>query len=197
MAPGSLRSCGIALCWVHAERLIHPLIPLNAPQRQNQERVRDALWSLDTDLKAYPRDPDPAAIPGLRARVEALITQKTSFATLNQTLKRLKTHPGEWRPDIPLHTNGSENDIRGDVKWRKIRGGTRSDLGRRCRETCASLKKTCRKLGAPSGKTSMIASGRSASFRLCRRLCANGSWPLRRCRDLLRSYHYAMYDFLT
>lgn len=50
-------------------------------------------------------------------------------------------------PDIPLHTNGSEHDIRDYVKWRKISGGTRSDLGRRCRDTFASLKKTCRKLG--------------------------------------------------
>ncbi|WP_240905984.1 hypothetical protein [Thiorhodococcus mannitoliphagus] len=49
--------------------------------------------------------------------------------------------------DIPLHTNGSENDIRSDVKWCKISGGTRSDLGRRCRDTFASLKKTCRKRG--------------------------------------------------
>src|ERR1700678_4265076 len=30
---------------------------------------------------------------------------------------------------------------------RKISGGTRSDAGRRCRDTFASLKKTCRKLG--------------------------------------------------
>jgi hypothetical protein len=33
------------------------------------------------------------------------------------------------------------------VKRRKISGGTRSDAGRRCRDTFASLKKTCRKLG--------------------------------------------------
>ena len=64
----------------------------------------------------------------------------------------LKTHQEErllvlLRPDIPLYTNGSENDIRGSVKWRNISGGTRSDLGRRCRDTFASLKKTCRKLG--------------------------------------------------
>jgi hypothetical protein len=141
-----------ALCWVHAERLIHKLIPLNAQQRQDQERVRGELWSLYADLKAYQHTPDPAAIAALRARFEALFTQKTSFATLNQLLKRLKTHQGELllvllRPDIPLHTNGSENDIRGYVKWRKISGGTRSDLGRRCRDTFASLKKTCRKLG--------------------------------------------------
>ena len=40
-----------------------------------------------------------------------------------------------------------ESDIREFVKRRKISGGTRSDAGRRCRDTFASLKKTCRKLG--------------------------------------------------
>ena len=137
---------------MQAERLIHQLIPLNESHRQDQERVRDELWMLYADLKAYQRDPDPAAIDALRARFEALFTQKTSFATLNNTLKRLYTHQSELllvllRPDVPLHTNGSENDIRGFVKWRKVSGGTRSELGRRCRDTFASLKKTCRKLG--------------------------------------------------
>jgi hypothetical protein len=51
------------------------------------------------------------------------------------------------RPDLPLHNNLSEGDIREYVKRRKISGGTRSEDGRRCRDTFASLKKTCRKLG--------------------------------------------------
>src|SRR5438876_31191 len=51
------------------------------------------------------------------------------------------------RPDLPLHNNLSEGDIREYVKRRKISGGTRSDDGRRGRDTFASLKKTCRKLG--------------------------------------------------
>ncbi|UUZ64204.1 hypothetical protein LP417_02920 [Polaromonas sp. P1-6] len=33
------------------------------------------------------------------------------------------------------------------MKKRKVSGGTRSDLGRQCRDTFASLKKTCHKLG--------------------------------------------------
>jgi len=49
------------------------------------------------------------------------------------------------RPDIPPHTNGSETNIRDYVKKRKVSGGTRSDPGRQCRETFASLKKTHRK----------------------------------------------------
>lgn len=50
------------------------------------------------------------------------------------------------RPDVPLHTNGSESDIRDYVKKRKVSGGTRSNLGQKCRDTFISLKKTCRKL---------------------------------------------------
>lgn len=141
-----------ALCWVHAERLVHKLIPLNERHRQDQERVRSEIWALYTDLKAYRRDPDQALAPALEARFDAIFTRRTSFATLNQTLKRLHAHKKKLllvlkRPDIVLHTNGSEGDIRGHVKWRKISGGTRSDLGKRCRDGFASLKKTCRKLG--------------------------------------------------
>ncbi len=47
------------------------------------------------------------------------------------------------RPDVPLHTNGSERDIREQAIRKKISGGTRSNLGRRCRDTFLSLKKTC------------------------------------------------------
>jgi hypothetical protein len=141
-----------ALCWVHAERLVHKLIALNDRHRQDQERVRGEIWELYADLKAYRRNPDPKLAPELTARFDAIFTQRTSFATLNQTLKRLHAHKEELllvlkRPDIVLHTNGSEGDIRGYVKWRKISGGTRSNLGKRCRDGFASLKKTCRKLG--------------------------------------------------
>ncbi|WP_223296664.1 IS66 family transposase [Thiorhodovibrio frisius] len=141
-----------ALCWVHAERLVPKLIALNDEHRQDQERVRGEIWDLYADLKAYQRNPDPALAPALEARFESIFTQHTTFATLNQTLKRLHRHKQKLllvlqRPEIVLHTNGSEGDIRGYVKWRKISGGKRSDLGRRCRDGFASLKKTCRKLG--------------------------------------------------
>jgi hypothetical protein len=141
-----------ALCWVHAERLVHKLIALNDRQRADQARVRGEIWDLYADLKAYRRNPDPARRPALEARFETIFTQRTSFTTLDRTLKRLHTHKAELllvleRPDLVLHTNGSEGDIRGFVKWRKISGGTRSNLGKDCRDGFASLKKTCRKLG--------------------------------------------------
>jgi len=38
------------------------------------------------------------------------------------------------RHEIPLHTNGSENDVRCQVIRRKASGGTRSDAGRDCHD---------------------------------------------------------------
>ena len=74
------------------------------------------------------------------------------YVLLNRLLKRLREHKDELllvlkRPEVPLHTNGSERDIRGHVKKRKVSGSTRSEEGRRCRDTFMSLKNTCRKLG--------------------------------------------------
>jgi len=51
------------------------------------------------------------------------------------------------RPEIPLHTNGSESGIRCQVTRRKVSAGTRSDLGRDCRDALLGLGKTCGKLG--------------------------------------------------
>jgi len=141
-----------ALCWIHAERLIHKLIPINDAQRQILARVRGQVWDFYADLKAYKRQPDPDKVAPLQARFDALFTQRTDYYTLDDLLGRLHRRKSELllvlkRPDIPLHTNGSETDIRDFVKKRKVSGGTRSDLGRQCRDTFASLKKTCRKLG--------------------------------------------------
>jgi hypothetical protein len=49
------------------------------------------------------------------------------------------------RPETPLHTNGSENDIRCQVTRRKISAGTRSEAGRECRDAFLGLARTCAK----------------------------------------------------
>ncbi len=55
------------------------------------------------------------------------------------------------RPEIPLHTNASENDLRSCVTKRKISGGTMSNDGRIARDTMLGLMKTCKSFGFPSG----------------------------------------------
>ena len=127
-------------------------MPLNEKHREDIAKVRNEIWDLYRELKAYKDCPDGAKKESLELRFDAIFTQRTSYQTLNQLLKRINKNKSELlgvleRPEIPLHTNGSETDIRDYVKKRKISGGTRSDAGRRCRDTFASLKKSCRKLG--------------------------------------------------
>ena len=152
---GQFRLLSHALCWVHAERLINKLIPFTESQRLAIETVQDQIWSLYQDLKAYKNlnpDQQQQQKAVLEARFDQIFTTATQFETLNQVLKRLYQRKNELlkvldRPELPLHNNASEQDIREFVTKRKISGSTRSDEGRRCRDTFASLKKTCRKLG--------------------------------------------------
>lgn len=141
-----------ALCWIHAERVLAKLVGFNDAQRADLERVRTLMWRLYRDIQHYQTAPTEAAKENLKARFESLCATTTCFTSLNGALKRMRRNQVELllaleRPELPLHNNLSETDIREYVKRRKISGGTRSDAGRRGRDTFASLKKTCRKLG--------------------------------------------------
>src|SRR3954464_653458 len=140
-----------ALCWVHAERHLRRLVCATAEQRRLVDLQRQLVWWLYADLKLYKDDPTPARRAALRARFDRVFGRVTGFAELDATVARLRAHKDELllvldRPEIPLHTNGSENDIRCFVTKRKISGGTHSEAGKRARDTFLSLLKTCAKL---------------------------------------------------
>ncbi len=141
-----------ALCWIHAERVFQRILPLNQQHTKALDWVKTQIWDLYHDLKQYRQHPDEVEKQELSARFDEICRTKTSFQTLNLALKRLANNKAELllvleRPDIPLNNNLSERDIREYVIKRKISGSTRSDEGRRCRDTFASLKKTCKKQG--------------------------------------------------
>jgi hypothetical protein len=141
-----------ALCWVHAERLVHKLQPRSKADRDAVELKRTLIWWLYADLKVYQRAPDPQRARALRARFDRIFTRQSGYVMLDRLLTRLHHQKAELlrvleRPEIPLHTNGSENDIRAFVTKRKISGGTVSDAGRIARDTMLGLMKTCAKLG--------------------------------------------------
>ena len=85
-----------------------------------------------------PPIPETERAPLVVALLAIIDAQQLRIQQLEETVQQ---------PAVPLHNNGTESIIRGYVKTRKISGSTRSDLGRRCRDTFASLKKTYRKLG--------------------------------------------------
>ena len=141
-----------ALCWIHAERTINNLIASTEEQREALAKVREQIWDFYDELKEYKEKPSGRKRWQLEGRFLKIFSQKTAYVALNMALETIYKNKKQLlrvleRPEIPLHNNLSENDLREYVKRRKVSGSTRSELGRRSRDTFTSLKKTCRKLG--------------------------------------------------
>ena len=147
-----------ALWGIHAERTMKTLLPFSDAKRAAQAAVRDQIWQFDQALTAVKSTPGAENRLTLEPRCDDIFTQQPCFHTLNLALKRLYANKKELllvleRPEIPLHNNLSENDIRDYVKKRKISPTTRSAAGRAARDTFLSLKKTCQKLGLSYRRT--------------------------------------------
>lgn len=149
---GQFRVANHALCWIHAERLIHKLMPATPRQVAQVNAVRDLVWSFYKALKAWKQKPAPCAADAFRQRFDRIFRVRTGYEDLDKLLARLHRRKDELlkvleHPQIPLHTNASENDLRSVVTKRKISGGTMSRDGRIARDTMLGLMKTCKKLG--------------------------------------------------
>jgi hypothetical protein len=121
------------------------------------------IWWFYRRLNDYKLAPSPEQASRLRAQFDPIFKRRTGYATLDPLLKRLLGRKQELlrvleRPDIPLNTNASENDIRAFVTKRKISGGTVSEKGRQARDVMLGLAKTCKKLKIPSSTISAPAS---------------------------------------
>ncbi|MGF9760705.1 transposase [Microvirga sp. 0TCS3.31] len=149
---GQFRVAQHALCWVHAERHLQKLMPASPKQAKAVELVRKTIWCFYRGLKLWKQSPTPGAEASFRRQFNRIFGQRTGYKDLDALLARLARRKGELlrvleRPEIPLHTNASENDLRACVIKRKISGGTMSVDGRVARDVMLGLLKTCRKLG--------------------------------------------------
>jgi hypothetical protein len=140
-----------SLCWIHEERHYRKLIMTTDEAQADLDRVRDQIWGIYQDLKAYKESPNERSCEEIAKKFDEIFQLKTVSPTLNHQLK--KTHEKKQellvvlqRPETPLHNNCSETDARAAKIKLKISGGTRSDLGQKVRDTFLSLKQTCRKL---------------------------------------------------
>ncbi len=148
---GQFRVATHALCWVHAERHLEKLMPASPKQAKAVELVRAAIWCFYRSLKLWKQSPSPGAEASFQRQFNRIFGQHTGYKELDELLARLARRKAELlrvleRPEIPLHTNASENDLRAWVIKRKVSGGTMSVNGRVARDVMLGLSKTCRKL---------------------------------------------------
>ena len=142
-----------ALCWIHMERRLRRLVGETPQQAQEITLLRYQLWAYYQGLKLYRQSPSETDKQTISRCFDAIFGQEfLGNDALNAVLKTFRDHKHELlrvldTPVVPLHTNDAESDIREGVIRRKISGSTRSESGRRARDTFMGLKKTCRKLG--------------------------------------------------
>jgi len=126
---GQFRVGAHALCWIHAERLVHKLVPANDKQRNAVEIAKRMIWWFYRALKQYKLAPSVKQAQLLRARFDRIFKRaSTGYTTLDRLLRRLfRNKEGLLRvlerPEIPINTNASENDIRAFVTKEKSPAG--------------------------------------------------------------------------
>lgn len=141
-----------ALCWIHAERAIKKLISIDDDEKKSIDFIRGLIWDYYDQLKEYKKNPSEEQKNYLSKKFDTIFSTLTHGYQLAPILAKFLKQKKELllvleHPDIPLHNNGSEQDIRDYVIRRKISGGTRSSAGRDARDTFTSLSKTCLKNG--------------------------------------------------
>ncbi len=140
-----------ALCWIHIERNLQKIHTYTPLQRKELDQVLKSFWQLYQQLKTYQQHPDKRNKKAIITQFDEICDWQTQWVALQKGLDKLRTYKQEMLvclrvPSTPLHNNQSERDIREYVKKRKISGSTRSQDGRKARDTFTSLKKTCRKM---------------------------------------------------
>lgn len=100
-----------------------------------------------SNVKLYKDDPKCQRAAQLKGRFKRIFSRKTDFVSLPRLLDRMDELLRVLaRPEIPLHTNRSENCIRCHATKHKISKGIRSDASRDARDIFLRLTKTCQKL---------------------------------------------------
>jgi hypothetical protein len=141
-----------AFCWIHEERHYRKFIALTEEEKEWIVKIRSGIWGLYEKLKIYKKRPKKDLRQEIETSFDKLFGNKTGYQSIDNLLgNTFSRKEGLLQvlnyPWIALHNNDCERDIREYVKRRKISGSTRSELGRKARDTFTSLKKTCRKLG--------------------------------------------------
>jgi hypothetical protein len=142
----------LALCWVHDARYYKKLSPAVAYHRRLLDEFMDRYWAFYDQLLAYRKAPAPEQVPRLEAEFDELFSTVTGYTGLDRRIamtrdKRTSLLMVLRHPEIPLHNNPAEIEMRRRVRKRDVSFGPRTEDGKRAWDTFAALLATTKKLG--------------------------------------------------
>jgi len=142
----------LALCWVHDARYYKKLAPAVAHHRCLLKTFMDRYWAFYDQLLAYRDAPTPEQVPRLQAEFDELFSTVTGYTGLDRRIAMTRDNKQSLlmvlhHPEIPLHNNPAEIEIRRRVRKRDVSFGPRTEDGKRAWDTFQSLLATTKKLG--------------------------------------------------
>jgi len=142
----------VALCWVHDARYYKKLAPAVAHHRRLLKTFMDRYWAFYDQLLAYREAPTPEQVPRLESEFDALFSTVTGYTGLDRRIAMTRDKKQSLlmvlrHPEIPVHNNPAEIEIRRRVRKRDVSFGPRTKDGKRAWDTFASLLATTKKLG--------------------------------------------------
>lgn len=141
-----------ALCWVHDGRHYAKLTPVVPAHQARLAAFRKEYWAYYRKLVAYRAAPSAALRDQLRTEFEALVTQRTGYAALDDRIAKTRAN-GDLllhvldHPEIPLHNNDMELAARRRVRKRDVSFGPQSRAGAQAWDTFQTIIATATKLG--------------------------------------------------
>lgn len=138
------------LCWIHEIRHYNKLTPQLRAHRIEVDQIIDQLWQFYQKAKDYGRDPTRAKRQQVETLFDQITNQEVNYDRLTRRLKLTRKKKSRLltflkHPDIPIHNNLAERDLREVVIQRKISRETKSKVGDKSLARHLSIIQTIRK----------------------------------------------------
>ena len=141
----------VALCWIHEGRHYKKLDPQVAHHQQKLDDFMERFWEYYDELLTYQRQPSPKEAERLSKVFDALFSEKTDYYWLDKCIAKTQAKKERLlmvlkHPEIPLHNNPAEIEVRRRARKRDVSFGPRTQDGKRAWDTFISLAATAKKL---------------------------------------------------
>ncbi len=157
-------SCGCRsrqLCWVHEIRHYKKLFPFFNPYQLLQQQILtewQAFYHLAKHYAESPPEEREKKQQEIRQLFDQITSQLTGYDLLDKQLRLTRKKIDRLllflnHPELPIHNNQCEQDIRPFVIIRKISGGTKSYRGDKSLARHLSVIQTAQKQGLDVYKT--------------------------------------------
>jgi len=145
----------LGLCWVHEGRHYKKLNPVVMMHREILSNFLKSFWDYYRELLDFKLSQNKTVVDKLEKKFEQLFSKSTGYQQLdernNKTLKKKKSLLLVLNyPEIPLHNNPAELDLRVQTRRRDINLQTRNEKGTEAKDTFMTIIQTARKLGVNS-----------------------------------------------